>query len=177
MLARASDMEFGSHISSPNHKLPGFDKTGTVAAYRNLTERNRLKTSEALAESIREMEHAECKFLSDLQLEETGQLMVYEYESLLLPRRQAHLAAIFQFLLRSSSAAVPASMAARALNISSMSEDDTGAQLEGVTLHPPTCSSRVTDWPKLRTLLHGTYTQAACDRLEEAFAVSNAASN
>ena len=99
----------------------------------------------------------------------SGQLMEYDYESLLLPLRHDHLARIFQFILGSSSFILgnrkdlPAIMASKALR---SSENNDGAKLAGTTLHPPTCSSRVTDWPKLRTMLSGTNTLTACDRME-----------
>ena len=164
-LAQASEKEFGFHASGGNDpKL--------IAMYRNLTEHYRLPVGDAeasyteLAQRIREFEHAELEFLRLLGLAQTGQLMDYNYESLLLPERHSHLTAIFQFLTRSTSAAVPTAMAERALQDSKHCKS---AELEGHTLHPPTCSSRVRDWPRLRAMLNGTYTLGACDRLEEAF--------
>ena len=167
-LAQASEKEFGFHASG----LSGRDPAKLIAMYRNLTEHYRLPVGDAeanyteLAQRIRGFENTELEFLRLLGLAQTGQLMEYNYESLLLPERHSHLTAIFQFLTRSTSAAVPTAMAETALRDSKHGKS---AELEGHTLHPPTCSSRVRDWPRLRAMLNGTYTLGACDRLEEAF--------
>ena len=131
----------------------------------NLTERNRLNTSESLAQLVLAFEVRERKFLDDLgeSLVGSGQLVEYDYESLLLPMRHAHMAAIFQFILGSSKAGIPAEMASKAFG---SSNTDEGATLDGATLHPPTCSSRVTDWSKLRVMLQRTNALLACDRIE-----------
>mmetsp|Transcript_21398 Transcript_21398/g.67083 ORF Transcript_21398/g.67083 Transcript_21398/m.67083 type:complete len:336 (+) Transcript_21398:857-1864(+) len=166
-LALAADKEIGGHVSNP--KGAGSE---LIATYRNLTEHYRLPVGDAeanyieLAQRIRTVENTELEFLRLVGLTQTGQLMEYSYESLLLPERHSHLTAIFQFLTRSTSAAVPTAMAERALRDL---EHGKSAELEGQTLHPPTCSSRVRDWPRLRAMLNGTYTLGACDRLEEAF--------
>lgn len=165
-LALAANREFGTHVSGPKGML-NYSKATTLGMYADLTQRNRLRTSEELARQIREYEAIERDFVDALaqSLASSGQLMQYDYESLLLPMRQAHMAAIFQFLLGSSRAETPAIMASKAFGSSESSEDE-GAALEGATLHPPTCSSRVTDWPSLRAMIKGTNTLIACDRME-----------
>lgn len=132
----------------------------------NLTKYNRLHTSERLAQQVRDYEARERNFVDDLGKSLVGseQLIEYDYESLLLPMRHAHMAAIFQFILGSSKAGIPADMASKAFD---SSNEDEGVPLEGVTLHPPTCSSRVADWPRLRSMLNGTNTVIACDRMEQ----------
>lgn len=162
-LALAANGEFGTHIS-------GRSRNKTVAAaYYNLTAHNRLETSEALADSIREWEASDRAFVPRLGLG-SGQLMEYDYEDLLLPGRVAHLATVFQFILGANSTALPVGMALKAFNASATQDDNGAANPAEVTLHPPTCSSRVTDWPRLRSMIKDTYTLRACDRLEAAFA-------
>ena len=169
-LAAASDKAFGTHVSNVRGML-NYSTAETLERMQELTERNRLNTSQELAQRVRDYEARERKFVHDLgdSLVGSGQLMEYDYESLLLPLRHDHLARIFQFILGSSSFILgnrkdlPAIMASKALR---SSENNDGAKLAGTTLHPPTCSSRVTDWPKLRTMLSGTNTLTACDRME-----------
>jgi hypothetical protein len=169
-LAAASDTEFGTHVSNVRGML-NYSVAETLERMQELTERNRLNTSQELAQRIRDYEARERKFADDLggSLVSSGQLMQYDYESLLLPLRHDHLARIFQFIIGSSKSDMPAIMASKAFR---SSENNDGATLAGTTLHPPTCSSRVTDWPKLRTMLSGTNTRSACDRMELYYVLS-----
>ena len=169
-LAAASDKAFGTHVSNVRGML-NYSTAETLERMQELTERHRLNTSQELAQRVRDYEARERKFVDDLgdSLVGSGQLMEYDYESLLLPLRHDHLARIFQFILGSSKSDMLAIMASKAFR---SSENNDGATLAGTTLHPPTCSSRVTDWPKLRTMLSGTNTLTACDRMELYYVLS-----
>ena len=148
-LAQSANREFGKHTSNPS-------KNKTVAAaYYDLSDHNRLETSKALANSIREYEASDRAFVPRLGLG-SGQLMEYDYEDLLLPGRVAHLSTIFQFILGANSTALPVGMALKAFNTNATEDDNGAANPEEATLHPPTCSSRVTDWPRLRSMIKRT---------------------
>merc|ERR1719221_908788 len=107
-LAHASNRQFGSHISTP---MAAFNrsKAETLEMTWNLTKYHRMQTSKWLAQQVRDFEARERKFLDDLGKSLVGseQFIEYDYESLLLPGRHAHLAAIFQFILGSSKAGIP----------------------------------------------------------------------
>ena len=98
-LAQTAKREFGTIISNPKNKTVN-------AAYHDLSDHNRLETSKALANSIREYEASDRRLVPRLGLG-SGQLMEYDYEDLLLPGRVAHLSTIFQFILGANSTALP----------------------------------------------------------------------
>ena len=170
-LAAASDQVYGSHVSKPR-KEGAFNLDGAAfhAAMANLTQSNRLRPTKLLAESIRTMEAEEDAFLrslADLGLQRAGRLLVYDYEDLILDHREAHLAVIFEFILRSNYTANQA--VASAIKAFAEGSDATPESLETNLLHPPTCSSRVENYDRLAALISGTRTIEKCTRLEEYF--------
>ena len=183
-LANAANAQLGGHVSNP------LADASIHETYFNLTAHNRLPVTEALAEAIRQYEGYAYRSVEEVQritggrpprgsggtlftptasawLRASGLLYRYNYEDLIIAdSREEHLGAIFKFLLGANSS-VARAMAAEAFRFTDAQAASTGQTI--LTLHPPTCSSRVTDWAALRPMINGTYTQRACDRLEREF--------